>query len=108
MFSCVLGRDNAFPSYIQTLAIKNRSKISLKKQLQQKIEKSQCVSADLFAPVVSLVYMKWTFIIILNDNGKQTHNDLSVYQTSYKVSMKYYECIQCDKHYDTERLYMVF
>ncbi len=50
VFSCVLGRDSAFPSNIQTLAIKNRSKISLKKQLQQKIEKSQCVSAVLFAP----------------------------------------------------------
>lgn len=37
--------------------------------------------------------------------NKQMHNDLSVYQTSYKVSMKYYTCIQCDKHYDTERLY---
>lgn len=73
VFSCVLGRDSAFPFNIQTLAIKNRPKISLKKQLQHNIEKSQCVSAVLFAPVVSLVYMKWTFIIILNDNDKQTN-----------------------------------
>lgn len=73
VFDCVLARDRSFPSNIKTLAITNRSKISLKKQMQQKIEKSQCVSAVLFAPVVSLVYIKWTFIIILNDNDKQTN-----------------------------------